>query len=560
MPDLGTQLRGAHADQNGMHAIRFSNTAPGTTHTADDVSRTWKPLGFLNVYRFILSAVFTVLLFTRDKPLYIGAFHPTFALWTTAIYLVFSAACGFFIARHWPRFEIQAYVQISADILAITLLMYASGGAVSGVGMVLVVAIASGGIIMTGRTANFIAALATVTTLTVEVFADLTHSFAPNYPQAGLLGATFFATAFLAYVLASRARASEELAAQRGIDLANLAQLNEHVIQRMESGIVVVDADMLVRLMNESAWFMLGMPSMNPNAALGQLSPPLAEQLRHWRDNNALEPQMFRTATTHANLLPRFTRIGSPNTSGTLIFLEDAALLAQQAQQMKLASLGRLTASIAHEVRNPLGAISHAGQLLSESPQLNSGDKRLTEIIQTQSRRMNAIIENVLQLSRRDRSNPQPLVLKQWLENFAAEFTAGHHVDARTVSVDINPPDIVIHVDLTQLQQVLTNLCDNGLRHSSDTAGLPKIELRGGIARESGGPFLDVIDHGPGIPPDIAQNIFEPFFTTAPSGTGLGLYIARELCEINRARLNYLPIQSGGSCFRINFTDFERRS
>ena len=542
-----------------MHTIRFSNTVPGTLHAADDVSRTWKPLGFLNVYRFILSAVFTVLLLTRDKPLYIGAFNPTFALWTAALYFAFSAACGFFIARRWPRFEVQTHVQISADILAITLLMYASGGAGSGVGMLLVVAIASGGIIMTGRTANFIAALATVTTLTVEVFADLTRSFTPSYPQAGLLGATFFATAFLAYVLASRARASEELAAQRGIDLANLAQLNEHVIQRMQSGIVVVDADLRVRLMNESAWFMLGMPAVYNNAALGQLSAPLAEQLRRWRDNNALEPQMFRSAATNASLLPRFTRVGSPKTSGTLIFLEDSALLAQQAQQMKLASLGRLTASIAHEVRNPLGAISHAGQLLSESPQLNSSDKRLTEIIQTQSRRMNAIIENVLQLSRRDRSNPQALVLKPWLTNFAAEFAHEHHIDARDMSVDINPPDIVIHADLTQLQQVLTNLCDNGLRHSVRRAGLPILELRGGITRESGGPFLDVIDHGPGIPPDIAQNIFEPFFTTEPTGTGLGLYIARELCEINRARLNYLPIPGGGSCFRINFTDFERR-
>jgi len=543
-----------------MHAIRFSNTVPGTTHAADDISRTWKPLGFLNVYRFILSAVFTVLLLTRDKPLYIGAFHPTFALWTTTFYLVFSAACGIFIARRWPRFEVQTHAQISVDILAITLLMYASGGAGSGVGMLLVVAIASGGIIMTGRTANFIAALATVTTLTVEVFADLTHSFSPSYPQAGLLGATFFATAFLAYVLASRARASEELAAQRGIDLANLAQLNEHVIQRMQSGIMVVDADLRVRLMNESAWFMLGMPAMNHNAVLGHLSPPLAEQLQQWRDNNALEPQVFRASDTHANLLPRFTPIGSPKTSGTLIFLEDSALLAQQAQQMKLASLGRLTASIAHEVRNPLGAISHAGQLLSESPQLNSGDKRLTEIIQTQSRRMNAIIENVLQLSRRDRSNPQPLNLKSWLTNFSAEFAAEHHVDTRYVSVNINPPDIVIHVDHTQLQQVLTNLCDNGLRHSTNYTGLPKIELRGGITRDSGGPFLDVIDHGSGIPPDIAQNIFEPFFTTETSGTGLGLYIARELCEINRARLNYLPVPSGGSCFRLNFTDFEQRS
>jgi two-component system sensor histidine kinase PilS (NtrC family) len=238
-----------------------------------------------------------------------------------------------------------------------------------------------------------------------------------------------------------------------------------------------------------------------------------------------------------------------------LIYLEDSSVMAQQAQQMKLASLGRLAAGVAHEIRNPLGAISHAGQLLSESPQLEGPDKRLTEIIQTQSRRMNRIIENVLQLSRRAHSNPQHIRLQSWLEHFASEFAQERHVDAHSIAVDINPPDMEIHVDPTQLQQVLTNLCDNGVRHSADHPGLPKVELRGGVTRESGGPFLDVIDHGSGIPPENAEHIFEPFFTTETTGTGLGLYIARELCEINRARLSYLPVPTGGSCFRINFSN-----
>lgn len=540
-------------------APQYQYTPPGIPAPTETNARTWKPLGFLNIYRFVLSLVFTVLLLAVEKPLYIGAFHPTLALSTMVVYLGFSAICGFLIARRWPRFELQTYLQISADILAITLLMYASGGAGSGVGMLLVVAIASGGIIMAGQAANFLAALAAVATLTEEVFLGITGQFTANYTQAGLLGATFFATAMLAYVLARRARESEELAVQRGIDLANLAQLNEHVIQRMQSGIVVVDADGRVRLMNESAWFMLGMPTMGHNLPLEQISSALADQLARWSDNTALEPQLFRSSSTNANLLPRFTRIGSPQKSGTLIFLEDSSLMAQHAQQIKLASLGRLTGSIAHEVRNPLGAISHAGQLLSESPHLDQSDKRLTEIIRTQSRRMNAIIENVLQLSRREQSKPQHVVLKSWLDNFVAEFAQERRVDARNLGVDISPADIEIHVDPSQLQQVLANLCDNALRHSAAYGGFPKVELRGGIARESGGPFLDVIDHGPGIPDDTAQHIFEPFFTTESTGTGLGLYIARELCEINRARLNYIPIPAGGSCFRINFSNLAQR-
>lgn len=533
--------------------VKFSRSA-SAAQPAEEYSRTWKPLAFLNIYRLVLSAVFTTLLIVRDKPFYVGAVHPTLALSTMAVYLAFATVCSVLIYRRWPRFTLQTYLQISVDILAVTVLMYASGGAGSGVGMLLVVAIASGSIIMAGTTAYFFAALAAIATLAEEVFAFATNSFPPNYTQAGFLGTTFFATALLAYVLATRARESEELAAQRGVDLENLTQLNEHVIQRMQSGIIVVDSDHRVRLMNESAWHMLSMPTVRDRARIDEIAPNLGTQLTHWRDNFAYTPRSFRALPTGTDLIPRFTRLGSPTAPGTLIFLEDATFMAQQAQQMKLASLGRLTASIAHEVRNPLGAISHAGQLLSESPQLDTGDKRLTEIIRNQSRRVNSIIENVLQLSRRERSNPQSLPLRSWIDSFIQEFVLVHRVDAREIAININPPDVEIHVDPTQLQQVLTNLCDNALRHSIAAPTSPKVELRGGLTRESGGPFLDVIDHGPGIAPENADHIFEPFFTTETTGSGLGLYIARELCEINRARLHYIPVPSGGACFRINFS------
>lgn len=533
--------------------LHYSNAFTSTPRPVDEDARTWKPLGFLNIYRLILSSVFAVLLIAREQPLFVGTLYPTLAFSTMSVYLLFSVLCAVLIYRRWPRFVVQTYLQIIVDILAITILMYASGGAASGVGMLLVVAIASGSIILPGTTAYFFAALAAMATLAEEVFAYAVHSFAPSYMQAGFLGATFFATAMLAYVLARRARESEELATQRGIDLANLTQLNEHVIQRMQSGIVVVDADFRVRLMNESAWHMLGMPAVHNRALIHDIAPGLGQQLTQWRENLAWEPKAFRPGLSTSNLVPRFTRLGAPPSPGTLIFLEDASVMAQQAQQMKLASLGRLTASIAHEIRNPLGAISHAGQLLSESPQLDIADKRLTEIIQKQSRRVNTIIENVLQLSRRERSNPQTLDLKPWLESFVQEFTNIQRIDPRDITVDINPPDTQVLIDPTQLQQVLTNLCENALRHCSTAETSPKVDLHGGVMRESGGPFLDVQDHGSGISPENAEHIFEPFFTTESTGSGLGLYIARELCEINRARLNYIPVKHGGACFRINF-------
>ena len=210
-------------------------------------------------------------------------------------------------------------------------------------------------------------------------------------------------------------------------------------------------------------------------------------------------------------------------------------------------------ASIAHEIRNPLGAISHAEQLLAESPQLPPEDKRLTEIIHDNSSRVNAIIENILQLSRRGNTLAESIRLNEWLDNFAAEFVLGHNIEMSDLSIDVNPVDISIFMDSTQLHQILWNLCQNGLRYSRDYPDSPKLELQGGLTEDKRHPFLEIIDHGTGIDSKTAETIFEPFFTTEASGSGLGLYISRELCESNFASLNYKPVPSGGSCFRIEF-------
>ncbi|MCC6207964.1 MAG: HAMP domain-containing histidine kinase, partial [Gammaproteobacteria bacterium] len=212
-------------------------------------------------------------------------------------------------------------------------------------------------------------------------------------------------------------------------------------------------------------------------------------------------------------------------------------------------------ASIAHEVRNPLGAISHASQLLAESPHLDPGDSRLTEIIQDHSARVNAIIENIMQLSRRGRAHPEELMLKPWLNQFINEFTSGEGLAPGRVRLEVTPGDTRVQMDPGQLHQVLWNLCQNGIKHGSAGGTLT---LRAGIGADSNNPYLDVIDNGPGVDPKLQQQIFEPFFTTASDGTGMGLYIARELCASNQARLNYLANPLGGR-FRITFADPRRR-
>lgn len=521
-------------------------------------SNTWRLLHLLNIYRLAIATLFVILPWSGAEISLLGDVAPALFSTVSAAYLIFGIGSVVATRWRWPVFTAQVFTQVLVDILAITLIMHASGGVGSGLGMLLLIVIAGGGILMPGRTAILFAATATLAVLAEQIYAQVAFTpSVPNYTQAGLLGATFFATALLTHVLARRIRDTEKLAAQRGVDLANMQQLTEYIIQRMQTGVLVVDAQEKVRLMNESARHLLDVPAAKAaNLMLEQLSPALAGQLHAWRTYPEEEPHTFRPNATAAALLPRFARMETDPSSGILVFLEDTAVMAQQAQQMKLASLGRLTASIAHEIRNPLGAISHAGQLLAESPALDKNDVRLTQIISEQSQRVNAIIENVMQLSRRDRTRPQEFALKPWLERFADEFRASENIVAEWLGIDIDPPHVEVRIDPSQLHQILWNLCENALRHS---ASRPQVELRSGLVPESHVPFLEVLDNGPGITADAAEHIFEPFFTTNPKGTGLGLYISRELCECNQARLNYRARTGGGSCFRITFADPRRR-
>jgi len=522
-----------------------------------DVERTWRPLEYLNFYRLILSAIFVgSFLFTSYLPT-LGSFSPELFQITSIAYLVIALGASIIIHGRWLDFKTLTYGLALLDIIILTLLMRASGGIETGLGMLVVVAVAGNSLILGGRAANLFAAIAAIAILGEQVYVELHPDMKSGFTQAGILGAALFATAFLAHVLSTRIRESEELAKQRGVDLANLAQLNQHVLQRMQSGIIVVDADNCIRLMNESAWYMLGLPTMGgtSNKKLDAVSPELSGQLTNWQADKRIKPEAFKPSASTVDLLPKMTTLGTDARAGTLIFLEDTARMAQQAQQMKLASLGQLTASIAHEIRNPLGAISHAEQLLAEGSEENPENKRLLEIIHTNTLRVNNIIENVLQLSRRDRSVPEQIPMDDWLTNFSREFIQSQGCDMSDMHISIDPTDISIYMDATHLHQVLWNLCQNGLRYSVEIPGQARLQITVSLSPNSTKPVLDVIDNGPGIEPSIVQHIFEPFFTTGSSGSGLGLYISSELCSSNNARLSYIAVPTGGSCFRIEFDE-----
>jgi two-component system sensor histidine kinase PilS (NtrC family) len=518
--------------------------------------RPWEPLLLYASYRVLLAGLFAGLYFSRLGPSLLGSFDPTLFALCSIGYLVVAALGLALVTRRKPDFGIQVTLLLLIDIAALTLLMHASGGLPSGLGTLLAIPVAAGGVLLAGEMALLYAALATLSMLGEQMFAQWFNLFGDtHYTQAGIHGTVFFATALVARWLAGHLRQSEAIAAQRGLDLANLAQLNDYIIRRLQSGVIVVDATAKIRLVNTSARTLLGLPEHEQPIALDDLSPELAERLAAWRQDPTAETGILRMTDIGTDILPRFARLGASADSGTLIFLDDSSSVMRQMVQMKQASLGRLTGSIAHEIRNPLGAISHAAQLLGESDALPPGDARLIEIIRQHTGRVNEIIESVMQLSRRSGSRPETLRLGPAVAHFISEFSRSEGIDAGRLRAEIEPADTSIRFDPVQLQQILWNLCSNALRYGRPAHGPAVVELRGGLGHGIRGPYLEVVDQGPGIDAATAQQIFEPFFTTDSRGSGLGLYIARALCEHNFARLDYLEPAAGGSCFRIRFAE-----
>jgi two-component system sensor histidine kinase PilS (NtrC family) len=289
--------------------------------------------------------------------------------------------------------------------------------------------------------------------------------------------------------------------------------------------------------------------------SLRDLAPSLEQSILDWRAAPFSSSSITAVGPGSTELQVSIMRLPAGTRENLLVFLEDAAVLRQRAQQMKLASLGRLTASIAHEVRNPLGAISHASQLLSEGMAPDGKERRLTAIIEENSRRVNGMIESVLSISRRGRAQPQAILLAEQVRRFADELRLRNNLAQEELAVRVEGDEIAARMDPDQLFQILWNLCDNGLRYSRRT---PLLELNCGISQDSRRPFVEIIDTGPGIAADLREQLFEPFFTTEPKGTGLGLYIARELCEANQAALQLAWTGNAGTCFRIVFTPPDR--
>ncbi|MDX1444384.1 MAG: ATP-binding protein [Gammaproteobacteria bacterium] len=512
----------------------------------------WRVLRLLNLFRTIWSGLFAVL-FYQDAAAMFGSVHPLAYEITAFSYFGLAIAFSFTIQGRSPSLVVQTYGQLFIDLAALIILAHASGGQLSGLASLLFVVVAAGSILMPGRIAVLYAAIATIAVL-VEQFVAHLEGFteASAYTSAGITGFILLGTAVLGARVARRYRESEALAERRGLDLQNLSLVNDHIIQNMKTGVVVMDANGIIRQLNRPAAKLFGLPEKSRNSRVAD-SRKLQDILDHWETHP--DEAIPSVGDGAGNVfLPRIQEIRGDRRNGLMLLLEDAQIAAEQVQQMKLAALGRLTGSIAHEIRNPIGAISHANQLLAEA-ELSAGDRRFVEIIGKQTERVNEIIENVLQLGRRDEHHPEQLELTGWLRDFVMEYCDTHGLPLETIDIEGTAEDTMVRMDPSHLRQILSNLLDNARVHAERGPEGEVATLRITQDPNRNQAWLDVVDFGAGVPDEIVNRIFEPFYTHSRSGTGLGLFIARELCECNHASLLYGQDGDGYSCFRITFQD-----
>jgi two-component system sensor histidine kinase PilS (NtrC family) len=533
---------------------------------------------YYNSYKVILGLLLYLLALSEHS--YLTQFRSlTYFDALTLGYLTFNIFSLFLYRFYIKVSPKQIFSLLIIDIVFLHAIFFYGTGIASGLGNLVIISVAAGNIMIRGRIGLSFAAVAAIFSLIVEIerfFSGLSQE--NDIAQSGMMGIMYFASAYILQHLSIRITENESLLKQQKQDLIELEKLNHQIIQSMRTGIIVCSENQKIKLINEACKDLL-------NLEINQALPPaLKERFEHWQKHPLNRTTPFRISTALPIVQANFSQLNTNYHSDVLIFIEDTRKVAQQAQQLKLASLGRLTASIAHEVRNPLGAISHATQLLAESENLDESDIKMTDIIQRHSKRVNQIVENTLQLSRRSEPNIDNILITPWLEKVISDFDLQTENTTKSKNIFILSKNQTLSArfDPNQMEQVIINLIENAFHHGRKQYDDAHIFITIGETKDRHQVFIDVIDQGRGISQENIDHLFEPFYTTEPQGTGLGLYLSREICEANQAQLDFLEpdtnyaewqtppsttdndiikLSNGkklGACFRIMFAHNKR--
>lgn len=509
-------------------------------------------------YRLALSGLLVVMFYSGIASSILGTSHPKIYLYCSLAYFTFSLASFFvFPPKSLLNSQKRIAILLFIDIAVLLILIHLSGGISSGLGYLLIVSAAMTSFFIQGQLVFAFSAFIALAIIanTFYLFRD-SEDFIKNIFASGVLGTLVFSTTTALFFLTSNIRKKSAEAEEQARYISNLHEIAQNIVTRMQTGVIVVNSSLKIELMNASAKQMLEIPDniRMYGEGLSELRE-LAPLLKSWETILQEKKSSVMKLRRGTEVQVSVARLETGNITKNIFYLDDYLTIKQQAQQLKLASLGRLAASIAHEIRNPLGALSHAAQLMSESEDINNSDKRMIEIILNNSRRVNEIVENTLSLSRRQEPLLQRLDLAEWLPQFLTDSQAQHK---KAIVLDTEDDSLLTRFDPTHLSQILNNLIENGLRYSEKATGIPEVTILAKHIDDDEKTFIEIIDNGVGISYEDVTRIFEPFFTTDINGSGLGLYISKELAEINRASLHYRRTADGKSCFRLNLPHYQR--
>mgnify|MGYP000002791019 FL=1 len=510
-----------------------------------------------NGYRIIIAIFFSFSFMLALK----NAQHDYWVLinlFPTFFYFFFSITL-FILYYFYPKNPLLM-VGLTVDALVLTTLLYFSGGNDLQVILLFLVQVAASFMLVRSNQAILLTIFAITLVIYQQFYqtlkSDVNYALVNNVASMAI---SFIGVAYLSYTLSKRLKQIELLSERQVNEVNALNAINNKIVQIIDQGVVVLSHDLEIFIANDTALEQLHLPKALDNFNLLDISPLLAARLAPIiQEPEATLIVRLDAPTTRTPLAVGIEpnnqsfndlrlRITQLRQQYAIIFIEDLRHEFSRAQQLKLASLGQLSASIAHEIRNPLATISQASQLLME--EINEADSGLSgdnillyEMIYHQTIRVNKIIEDVLKLSRQQRPNFVYIEPKTWLNDFIQENFSGHDIFLHCHT------DKGFMFDNHQLAQILVNLINNGLRFSSKTEPHGFVTLQ---VYESGKSIhIDVIDTGHGVAKENIQYLFNPFFTTDNQGTGLGLYLSQAFCQANYANLEYVPSE-GQTCFRI---------
>ncbi len=491
---------------------------------------------YLNLFRVLMAALYAGLLFSGHAEK-LGVYPvPLLGREVTLAYLLFAILVLLVSLLHKKWILKLGKAALMLDVFVLIYLAWSINGVDKGFAILPVVMLgAIAALFHTSLVILLMPFLASVFLWLVPVFSHLPLQNA-THSTLLLHSLIYFLITWLGLRQSATAKETLTIARQQRKDIVSLTQLNAAIIDKMRTGVIVLDNSHQPVYCNRAARRLLAIPANNA--------------IPHQLLDAANKQEKFIYTSPTGDKISVYHQMPDGDSDISLLFMENSRELAKTAHEMSLSALGRLSASIAHEIRNPLSAIYTASQLLGESPAIRDEDRDLTQIISKQIERANIIIENVLNLSRQHVANPENIELKAHLKDFLIQFCDNQKLDIRLVKFYTPQQSVRVLFDKSHLNQILWNLCKNAIKHGQTDNGIPKLSLT--LHNSPSGTHLDIMNPGPQMDPHAEKQLFEPFFTTHTQGTGLGLYLSRELCQSNNATLNYRYIGNQHR-FRIHF-------